>query len=911
MRVTAVEYTDRDGDVILQVAGRTEANERKIISVEGTYPYIFAPDSERVPDENWIVDVESGYETIFDEPVKKIQMTHPGHVTGRWNDYEDGLRGEFSETYEADIPYYRRASISYGFSGYIEFPDGRSTLDIDEVNTSPETDETISPRVVIGDIEVLVPSDTGIGEMVEKGEQPVTHITLWDSYDEEYTILAYDPGDGSQIDGAEIRDYISGHLGQDHEYLGADMNLRRAGSQEALAEEFVSYIENKRPDLLSGWNWIDFDHEYLLNWIEASTDVNKHRLSDVGAVSGWQTERKIDGLPAFDMMDSFCDQMTFGEWRSKALDYVAGEKLDVGKVPDVNINEEFKTNRTRLTAYNIIDVMLCVELDRSQDIHEFFYQLAELSSVQIYDTHSSMRLVDGYILARRERDEVLPNAGDKDLDSNAGGLVLEPSTGISEWVGVEDLKSLYPSIFITLNISTETLTKDASEADVICPWMPEKEEDVSGGITAQDVEWDIDKGAGMSMDEEGIIPKYLSEIFDERSKFKSIRNQFDVESAEYEVWDNKQNAVKVVMNSFYGVSSNDYWRLAAPEMGDVVTAGARYVIWRGAQISEEMGYDVIYGDTDSIMVSLAEGDVSTESVVENGLAIEKEINDSMSGVADEFGIGGEHPYLADKDLHGTNRHCLTFEFEKLYRRFFQNDSKKRYAGLKVWSEGQHLSEPSPDITGYEAKRSDSAEVTEEVQPEVIKRILNGQTFEEVSEYISSLVERIQSQEADLYKIAKPKSLGQPLEQYSSGSQVFRACTHANEYLGYDWKEHDNPWMYYIDGTPPEVGSTDVLCLDWGDDIPDGYVLDVAKHIEKTIKDPIGPIVGEMNWSFEELRLGRKTQSAMTGDWGVEDTSETDDDDDKQETQTATDDRTSKQTQSEQSDESDDSGGDWW
>jgi len=111
-----------------------------------------------------------------------------------------------------------------------------------------------------------------------------------------------------------------------------------------------------------------------------------------------------------------------------------------------------------------------------------------------------MRLIDGYLMSLGDHDEILPSMDEKDIPANAGGLVFDPSDGISENVGVLDLKSLYPSGIISGNISTETLTKDEDEADILIPWMPEKEEEMGGEITKEDVEWDIDRGVGVKLD---------------------------------------------------------------------------------------------------------------------------------------------------------------------------------------------------------------------------------------------------------------------------------------------------------------------------------------------------------------------------------------------------------------------------
>lgn len=872
IRVTDLGYTERGQDVIVRLVGRDELGNRSIHYVEGTRPCFWILEHETISEKyaEYVRSVDHGYEAFSGEELKKVEVYLPKYVSR--------MRESFEHTWEADIPYVRRVSVDYGLSGYLEVPDKKNIHVSDIEKREPDEVKSIEPRVFIADIETMPPKGGDFTGFVEDAPEPVLMITVYDTYDDEYTVFGLDPD--NKINGEEVREHMEKHW-YDHEdyskYIDCNITLKKASSEPDLLNSFISHVESKGPDLLSGWNWVKFDHMYLLNRMKQFESVNRRRLSDVDSVGGRSMERKIDGLPGFDMMEAYCGQMTFHDWRSQSLDYISGEVLGVGKVEDIDIRDSFENNRSRLLAYNIIDVQLCVGINDINRIHEFFYQLADLSGVQIYDTFSAMRLVDGFIMSRRGDDEILPSMEEKDLDENAGGLVLRPSDGISEWVAVLDLKSLYPSAFITCNVSTETMTKNEGNVDVIVPWMPEKEDDVAGGtITEDHVEWDIDRGMGLTLDKEGIIPKYLKLIFDERSSLKAERNKYDKMSDEYEVWDNRQRAVKVVMNSFYGVSSNDYWRLSAPEMGDTITAAARYVTWRGVRIAEEMGYEVRYGDTDSIMIELAkeDEDISPSEVVKRGEEIEREINDRLDDIAEDMGIGEEHPYLSGSDLHGTDRHCFVFEFEKLYRRFLQTGSKKRYAGLLYWSEGKWLVDPDTgsgdaelDVTGYEAKRSDVPEITEEVQKMIMELILDGKRFDTVSDYVRDVVEKIEKDELPLRRIGMPGAINKPLDEYPN-REVPRACEYMNRHMGYNWSEGDDPWIYYVDSTPPMDPFTNVIALKWNENVPEGFSLDKSKHIEKYVEDPVEPILEEIGWTMNELKTGKRSQSIYIGSQGA-------------------------------------------
>lgn len=895
IRVMDLGFFADNGEPIVWITGRGADGERHHVEIEGTLPYAFVPQGEDVPDEDYVLRVDetapdgTPYEGYDNLPLQKVTVKLPRHINSRSDNQPcltDHIPKEF--LYEGDIPYERRVSVDYGLSGYIRVPKG-SRIHIDDVETDidPSSVDNIEPRVMMADIEAQPPDLRGNREFqdfVEDADEAITAITTYDNYDDEYLAIVLDRED--MVDPGEIRGYLEDHWG-DHElaeqFTQADMRLVQCEDETALLDTFIQEVEDKRPDLISGWNWLDFDHRYIINRLKRDefSDLTEHRLSDVGTVGGYKTAQMIDGLPGFDMMGAYTEKMTFSNWRSKSLDYVSNEELGLGKVKDMNIGQEYKENRSRFLAYNIIDTQLLVAMDERNGIHEFFYQLADLSGIQIYDTFSEMRLVDGFVMARREANEILPSAQEKSLGKIAGGLVLTPSQGVNEWVAVLDLKSLYPSVFITLNISEETLTKDPDEAVFRCPAMPESEDDVGGEITEDHISWDLDEDVAMGVqdDHEGILPKYLKLLFNERSTFKAKRDEFSPENPQYDVYDNKQAAIKVVMNSFYGVSQNDYYRLSAPIRGDdgigsTITAGGRYVLWRGAQIMQEMGYNVKYGDTDSVMIQLADTseDVTPREVYQRGMEVEERLNARMDEVADEFGIGEEHPYLKDSDLHGNDRHCLHWEFEKLYRRFLQAGTKKRYAGLPVWKEGKwYIDDPDatggeiedvdPDITGFESNRADVLPIAAKTQKKVIERVLAGDDFPALSDYVTGVVEDIKNLNLPIHEIAKPGVLNKPLEEYGN-TPTARACRYSNTELDMEWREGDDPWIYYTRSTPPMVQDTDVIALDWGQELPDGFEINKDKVLEK-VQAPLEPVLGETEWTFDELKTGRQMQGVET------------------------------------------------
>lgn len=872
LRVTSVGYTTEDGETIVQVSGRGQDGEKHTRLVTGVPPWFYAPEDERVPEEDYIQKVEAGYESYDDIPLNRVVVTEPSDVNDFTN--ESGkYKDHFSDEYEADIPFYRKAAIFHGLSGHIDVPRDQKYVDISDITTDIDinADEEIEPRIVMGDIEVN-PGDESFEEMQENASQPIISISLWDSYEDEYTVIFWDKQDNFSPTALkeELLEHWDGRDDHIEKYVDGDIELLRCGSEEDLLREFIGYMQDVEPDLLSGWNWVDFDHDYLIKRLRDSP-VPHWKISPFGSFSGYQVERMIEGLPGFDMMDAFCDKMTFHEWRSTSLDYVSMKELGVGKVDNINIGYAWENELERLIAYSLIDTQLLVELDREKQIHDFFYQIADLSSVMIYDTFSEMRIVDGYIMSRRDDDEVLPCCSEKDINENAGGYVLPAGSGLMENIGVFDLASLYPSAIITWNISPETLTTDMDEADLTIPFVPEPK-NVSGPITADMIDWNF---FGTTIDEEGLIPKYLKRVFKVRNGMKETRDEYDPDSNLYEVWDRKQAAIKVIMNSFYGVLSMSFWRLSVEHIGDAVTSAARYTLWKGIQVSKDMGHEVYYSDTDSVFLDF--GDLSgLDEALEVGFELEDQINERMNEIADDIGLGDTHPFL-DGSLHGTHRQCLYWEFEKFYESFIQVGKKKRYAGYITWEEGKEVDDI--DIKGFESKRADSPEVTEETQKKVLEKILKRREFREISDYVKEQMEPLHERE-EVRSYALPGGLNKPAEEYPN-REIPRACMYSNEWLDKDFGEGDDMFVYYVQGVPSGYPNTDVIALEWNEDVPDGFELNTDDMLRRSFEKPLEPILEEMGWTWAEVETGRKVEGLdLNGADGIDISTEEENDEEE-------------------------------
>jgi DNA polymerase I len=895
VRVTYVDYLpewpddDYDpDDLTVRVVGRSADGEKITRLLSGTDPHCYVPADEPLPErdtEDWtVLDVQGGFQGIDVEAgekvdVQRVTLGHPKQT--------DSFRDEFSASFEADIPYYRRVTWDHNLNGYIRVPGDVQRCSIDDIETDIAEEEVdpIDPRVAVGDIEVADQEPRGFDEMAREADAPIVAATWYDSYEDYFEVIVVDPE--RETDPSGVKRRLSEHWG-DHdlapEYVEeADIRLKLVDTETDLLKKSIGFVQRTDPDITAGWNWVDFDWYYLLERSTRLDDVNPNDWSTIGRVKERKieydrrgVESAVEGLPAFDQMAGL-DKQTYGEWRSTRLEFVASEELGIGKIPDITVSTAYTNGRrSEMTAYNLLDVQLTVALTEKHGIEDFWLSVADLCGIQIQDSHSEKRAVQGYIGARRSDDQVMPTNQENPIGDPAGGLVLMPGDGTYRFVAVLDLKSLYPSGIVTCNISPETHTQDLDAADVVIPGMPEKAEDVGGRIEPSDINWEYSdesmpwsqRPKGFEMDEQGILPEYAAQMFPEREKRKAKRNEYEQGSDLWIVWDNQQRGIKVVHNSMFGVENSRYFPLAKAGIGDAITGISRYILWRGAERVRDIGYDVVYGDTDSVLVSMEYGeDRSLEEAVKDAKGLQSELNAHMSTVAEDLGLPDPHPYIDQEEmpheLPDDANHLWFWEFEKMFEDFIQVGSKKRYAGTLGWKEGEYV-DGDLSVTGFEAERSDSMEITAEVQRQVIRAILDGWGFNEVSEMVREELDRFSANADDLHEIGVPWNLGKPLEGPDSYGNIprARAARFSNKHLDKDYSPGDDFRGYYIKRTPSFVPETDVLALDWTDDIPEGYALDRRKTIEKAFESALTPILEEVDWTFNEVIEGKRNQPAV-------------------------------------------------
>ncbi|WP_135829173.1 DNA-directed DNA polymerase [Halorussus halobius] len=842
-----VEGSGDDEEPVVHVFGRRPTDDGQPtlehVHVHEFEPYFYAPagtvDDERIAEYDGLVDYR---ETDADgEPFESIRGERLVKVIGRTPRDVGQVRDEFDH-YEADILFPDRLLIDKDVNSGVRVPerrddDGGVHVHHEEV-TPAEVNAT--PRINTFDIEV----DDRQG-FPEDGEETIVCLTSHDSYRDEYVNWLYRSSD--VVEGPDAL--------ADYEPIEDDFEaeVKVFESEEEMLAKFVEYIEDTDPDILTGWNVDDFDAPYLIDRMERlqdrghEYDLDVDRLSRVNEV--WRSDWNgpdVKGRVVFDLLRAYkSTQRT--ELESYRLDAVGEVELGVGKERySGDIGDLWEDDPERLLEYNLRDVELCVELDRKQDIVAFFEEVASFVGCKLEDAPTAGDAVDMYVLHKAHGEFALPSKGTVESGEEfEGGAVFEPIRGVRENVSVLDLKSLYPMCMWTVNASPETkVDPDEYEGET----------------------YRTPTGQHFKKEPAGMMREMIDELLTEREEKKNLRDQHDPGTEPYERFDNQQASVKVVMNSLYGVSGWDRFRLYDKDNAAAVTATGREVINYTEESVNDFGYDVIYGDTDSVMLEIGD-EVSKAEAIENSFELEKRINESYDAFASERLDADEHRFQ--------------IEFEKLYRRFFQAGTKKRYAGHIVWKEGKDVDDV--DITGFEYKRSDIAPITKEVQKEVIDMIVHGEDTEAVKEYVADVIEDYQSGNVNLDDVGIPGGIGKRLDNYDTDTAQVRGAKYANLLLGTNFQRGSKPKRLYLDGVHPDFwqrmedergldpsGNSradrlyrefkrdpDVICFEFADQIPEEFDVDWDEMLDKTLEGPIERIIEALGVSWKEVKTGQE------------------------------------------------------
>ena len=485
---------------------------------------------------------------------------------------------------------------------------------------------------------------------------------------------------------------------------GGDLELYQRSSEREVISAFVKKISELDPDVIMGWNIVNFDLRCLQDFCDRlKMPLLLGRNSE--AIS-WRKARDSNDryyalLPGRAVLDGIelMRSATY-QFENFSLEYVSRQLLNRGKlVADVDqrgaeITDLFGTNKPALARYNLEDSRLVWDIFQKEALISFAMERSLLTGLELDRYGGSVAAFDFLYLPRLHRKGFVAPFVDQSTVSNVspGGYVMGSVPGIHQNVIVLDFKSLYPSIIRTFHVDPLALAVAASEENPI--------EGYDGGKFSR---------------EEFILPELISTLWSARDNAKASDNAV------------LSQAIKIIMNSFYGILGTMGCRFLDSRLASSITKRGHEILILSKKFIEDAGYQVIYGDTDSVFVLLGPVEDSQVKVIGEGLT--SQINEWWTKkLREKYDIPS----------------FLEMEFETHFSKFLMPTvrgsdagSKKRYAGLVVDSRNPDKSHLL--FKGLESVRSDWSPLARDFQKELYRRIFLDEPYED---YIKLMVQQL-------------------------------------------------------------------------------------------------------------------------------------------------------------------------
>jgi len=590
------------------------------------------------------------------------------------------------------------------------------------------------------------------------------------------------------------------HLVWKRDVAGAQVHSDEATLLIAAATR----IREIDPDLIVGWNVVDFD---LRVFERRCSELRlPAKLTSLGRAGGRvtlqrdrgftrQSRATLSGRMVLDGIALVRDALRLPDYR---LETVARAVLGRGKLIDAEAPDSaaeiwrlYEREPEALVRYNLEDARLVLEILEREGLLALALERSLLTGMQLDRVAASIASFDLVYLPELRRRGVVAPSVDAERASAVvtGGAVLDALPGVWRNVALFDFKSLYPSLIRTFNLDPLAHARAALSADPPPIEAP--------------------NGARFSR-EAGILPEVIERFMERREQARERGDR------------HADQAIKIMMNAFFGVLAAASCRFFDPDIANAITRFGQQTLHWTREAFQELGVQVLYGDTDSVFVQLRGQEPGDRALAEAATLRDRAQTAIAERVRRSYGVEPR----------------LTLELERVYERFFlprlrgsSSGSKKRYAG---WREG------TLEVVGLESVRRDWPEVARRLQEGMLTRLFRD---EEVLPFVSELVAQVRSGAYDEELVYSKRVRKASLEHYTRTTPPhIQAARKAKGAVG--------PVVrYVITDTGPELATP-------GRRLPPG--IDRAHYVERVLRPIADAILEQIDSSFDEA-LGRPRQ----------------------------------------------------
>lgn len=544
----------------------------------------------------------------------------------------------------------------------------------------------------------------------------------------------------------------------------------------------------KEYDIIAGWNSYRFDDTYVKQRMEF------HQIS----LKEWDFINQLDYM-------EIVKKNLYPTIPSYSLNNVANHVLGDTKLEGVqagkgNIYKLWKKSfegDDQLEKYNIQDVKLMFDMDKKLNFLNLHMKQADIAGCFIQETIHNSEVWDVILLSKYKENNLLaptkPSKNEVEERKNkcfvAGAYTFCLNPGFHENVDVFDFKSFYPTTITACNICPTTIIKSNLDGlnQIKIPedihfvstapgnWTTRKK-DLGNSFEAlqsfDEIRVSDQKGFDIkfapkyfTLEKRGILADTMDMYIEERDKTKYLAKtetdpvrKMELKSIEW--------SYKTLANSGYGVMAQQSFRFFDEDVANAITQFCRFTIKKCIEIAEAKGFQVIQGDTDSIMFKNLENKYNIKDLEEAFFDYFDRLSDENNIKSKKFKL--THPKTGE--IHEKD-HFIVFEHEKTFNRMI-SIKKKNYADLmqEMDGDGNPIGEPKISITGLECIKKDTNPLAKKMQKELIEDILFKRfNSENWLLKISETKVKILNNKLDSQYLIMSKSLNKNIDEYGKAT----------------------------------------------------------------------------------------------------------------------------------------------
>jgi DNA polymerase I len=579
-----------------------------------------------------------------------------------------------------------------------------------------------------------------------------------------------------------------------------------SGNEKDILLEFAEVVRKYDPDIITGYNIDGYDIPLLVerakhHKIDRELTIGRDgdRLNHIGGRL-WRLHGRI-------IADTWWNAKRELRPKKETLNAISKLVLNEKKddVDPKKIDEEWSSHPDKVIAYCKKDAELALRILEKIAVLEKFQDLATVAKLPLDEAinGNTSTLIDSVLIRAADRSSVGVPCTQRIAKASKieGGYVHTIKPGVYHWVGVLDFMAMYPSVIISNNICFTTLHPEGEiKSPVNVRFMGREKR-------------------------EGILPKILKMLMEDRNEAKRhMKESKDEDSINY--YDGLQAAIKILMNSVYGVFASSFYRFTNLDIGESITAFARENIKSVIKRMGDEGITVIYSDTDSVFFQSPHDNLDETMKFGNDLA-------------SRYSEGG-----------------AVLEFEKVLNPFFTHGAKKRYVGEVIYPDPKRL------IRGYEVRRTDSFDLQNEALTKLFDDVL-GDNLDDVVKIARDIIDDLMDGHVPTEKLVISRTVKEEHFYKDADRMANVQAMRKLKQMGYDFIPNMKVSYIVTNGrkTPQEV-----------EPFIDGRKFESKPdyhYYAERMAASMARVTEVFGWNERELLSGQK-QRTLTADWSQED-----------------------------------------